>query len=270
MWLYNSAMFSLISAVIKNRSLVWSLAKHDIKSRYLGSALGSIWIFVLPLINLAVMWFAFEKGLKVGKTNGVPFILFLVTGMFPWSFFSEAVSSASNAILEKSFLVKKVVFQVELLPVVKVVAAFILFLFLLSVMILTFLVYGYRPSMYWLQIPYYMICLLALVSAIAWVTSSVVVFYRDLGQVVAVALQIGFWATPIFWSPTLLPESLKFVTLLNPMAYIVGGFRDTFINQRWIWESPKEVLFFWGIVSLVTLWGLRLFSKLRPHFADVL
>lgn len=263
-------MLEYLKSFIKYRSVVWSLAKNDIKSRYLGSALGSLWVFLLPLVNLFVMWFAFEHGLKTGEKNGVPFILWLITGMFPWSFFSDAVSSSMNSILEKSFLVKKVVFNVELLPLIKIVASLVLFGFLSVVMMLVFLAYGVFPDRYWLQIPYYALCLISLVMALSWFTSAVVVFYRDLGQLISVALQVGFWATPVFWSPSLLPENLKFITFLNPVSYVVSGYRDSFITKSWFWNTPWETLYFWGFIVVFSTLGHLVFKKLRPHFADVL
>lgn len=263
-------MFSFLVSLLKNRSIVWSLAKNDIRSRFLGSFLGVLWVFLLPLVNLSIMWFAFEIGLKSGKQGGVPFILWLVTGMFPWTFFSDALLNSTNSVLEKSFLVKKIVFNVELLPLVKIVASMVLFVFLIFIMILLFLFYGLYPDIYWTQLIYYSICLLLLVMSLAWFTSSIVVFYRDLGQIVNVALQIGFWATPIFWSPSMLPKKLAFVTFLNPVNYVVSGFRDSLILKKWFWEYPGQAIYFWGFTICFFIIGLLIFRKLRPHFADVL
>lgn len=263
-------MWDFFRSAYKYRDIVWSLAKNDIKSRYLGSALGVAWVFLLPLLNLFIMWFAFEHGLKAGRQNGVPFILWLITGMFPWTFFSEAVSSASNSIVEKPFLVKKIVFNVELLPLIKIVAAFVLFAFLTFVMILVFVINGHYPDQYWAQLPYYTFGLAALVMAISWLTSSVVVFYRDFGQLISVVLQIGFWATPIFWSPNQLPARFQFIIFLNPVNYIVTGFRESLVLKKWFWQMPWQTLYFWSFILIVSLVGLTLFRKLRPHFADVL
>lgn len=263
-------MFKFLRELLRHRGIVWSLVKNDIRSRYLGSALGVIWIFILPLINLLIMWFAFEQGLKAGKQNGVPFILWLITGMFPWSFFSESVSTSTGSIIEKSFLVKKVVFNVELLPFVKIFSSFILFVFLFSIMVGVFLIYGFFPNLYWLQLPYYTICLICLIMSLSWLGSAVVIFYRDLNQLIAVGLQIGFWATPIFWSPELLPAHLKFITFINPVNYVVSGYRDSFIMQQWAWEKPWVTIYFWCFVYICSTLSLVVFRRLRPHFADVL
>lgn len=249
---------------------MWNLVKSDFRSRYLGSALGVLWAFLVPLANLGIMWFAFEFGLKASPKHGVPFILWLVTGMFPWAFFSDALQSATHSILEKSFLVKKVVFSVELLPLIKIFAAGIPFVFLTLIMLILFGVYGYPPDIYWLQILYYSFCLMVLVFSLSSFTSAVVVFYRDLGQLVGMGLQFGFWGTPIFWSPEQLPERFKLINFLNPVSYIVTGFRETLISKVWFWENGLQSAYFWSITLVIAFFGQYLFNRLRPHFADVL
>ena len=98
------------------------------------------------------------------------------------------------------------------------------------------------------------------------------VFFKDLGQIVNIILQVGIWVTPIMWnidsaqfSPTVI-KILKF----NPMFYIVQGYRDSFINQKWFWEYPTMTLYYWIFAMVVLLLGIRVFRKLRTHFADVL
>lgn len=252
------------------RKIVWDLAKSDFKSRYLGSILGILWAFILPIVNLGIIWFALGLGLRANTTQELPYILWLVTGMFPWSFFSDSILSASNSVVDKSYLVKKVVFQVELLPVIKIVAAFFPFLFLSVVMFLLFLSYGFMPSIYWLQIPYFVFCLLILVLSISWFTSAVVVFYRDMGHLVAVALQLGFWLTPIFWNPEHLPANLRFFVHLNPVFYIVNGYRNSFVYKVWFWQEPLATVYFWSLILIVGGLGIFVFRRLRPQFADVL
>lgn len=260
----------LLSSLYSHRYILWSLAKNDFRSRYLGSLLGVLWAFLLPLVNLSIMWFAFQHGLKATPVERVPFILWLVTGMFPWAFFSEAVLNSSNSIVEKSFLVKKILFQVEFLPIIKIVASLFPFLFLSVVMLILFILCGFWPDLYWLQVPYYVICLCALVLSLSWLTSSIVVFYRDLGHVISVCLQLGFWITPIFWSPEKLPENFRFVFFLNPISYIITGYRNSLISKMWFWQEPVQTVYFWILTLSIGFFGLFVFKKLRPHFADVL
>jgi len=186
------------------------------------------------------------------------------------TFFSDSISAASNSLVEKAFLVKKVVFKVELIPLIKVLAALLPFLFLSLVMLVLFYFHGSSPDVYWIQLLYYALCLCVLVLSLSWLTSSVVVFYRDLSQVISMGLQLGFWATPVFWNPDTLSGKLKFFLFLNPMTYIVSGYRESLISKVWFWEKPLYTAYFWVLVSIFSFLGLFLFRKLRPHFADVL
>ena len=100
-------MISFFASLHSARRILWTLAKSDFRSRYFDSVLGVLWAFILPLFSVSVMWAAFQLGFRAGPKNGAPFFLWLITGLFPWTFFSEAVLASTNSILEKSFLVKK-------------------------------------------------------------------------------------------------------------------------------------------------------------------
>ena len=109
--------------LIENRKLIWSLSKNDFKTRFAGSYLGIVWAFVQPVVTVLVYWFVFQVGLKAGRTNEYPFVVWLVAGLVPWFFFSEALNGGTNALIEYSYLVKKVVFKISILPIVKVMSA---------------------------------------------------------------------------------------------------------------------------------------------------
>ena len=133
-----------------------------------------------------------------------------------------------------------------------------------------FLYYGYSPTIYWLQIIYYLFCTVFLVLGISWLTSSVVVFFRDMGNIVSMVVQFGFWLTPIFWSFKIVPEKYHSIIQYNPVYYIVEGYRDSLIYNTWFWEKTALTLQFWVIALLFFFGGAVVFRKLRPHFADVL
>jgi lipopolysaccharide transport system permease protein/teichoic acid transport system permease protein len=259
-----------IKDIVKNRAVFKSLVVNDFKQRYLGSYLGILWAFIQPLITVLIFWFVFQVGFKAQPVSDVPFILWLVAGMFPWFFFAEALSNATNAIMENAYLVKKVVFKVAFLPIIKIISALLVHLFFIGLLYLLFLLYGYGFSLYWLQIFYYLFATIVLVLGISYFTSSVVVFFRDMGQLVAMLLQFGFWMTPIFWSIEIIPAKYQWFLKLNPLYYIVEGYRDSMIHHVWFWERPLLTLYFW-VVALGMLWlGFSTFRRLKPHFADVL
>jgi len=190
--------------------------------------------------------------------------------MVPWFFFSESLQSATQSILSNSFLVKKVVFRVSLLPIIQIISALTIHMFFIVFMFGMFLYYGYTPTLYWLQIFYYLFCTIILVLGISWITSSVIVFFRDLGQIISMVIQFGFWLTPIFWSMKILPKEYHGVMQYNPAYYLVEGYRDSLIYNTWFWEKVDLGIQFWIITLLFFFGGAVVFRKLRPHFADVL
>lgn len=128
-------LVSLPVELWQSRKLIWKLAKNDFKTKYAGSYLGIIWAFVQPVITILVYWLVFEKGFSAKAEmfkSGVevPFVVYLTSGLVPWFFFSEAVSSSTNALIEYNYLVKKVVFKISILPLIKILAACFIHVFL--------------------------------------------------------------------------------------------------------------------------------------------
>ena len=264
------SFFQFILDLWHNRYLLWDLTKKDLKQRYLGSYLGILWAFIQPTITVFIFWFVFQVGFKSMPVDNFPFILWLICGMFPWFFFSEAWSSATNSIVANSFLVKKVVFRVSLLPIIQIMSALLVNLFFIAVLFIMFAIYGHMPTIYNLQVIYYLFALICLTFGLSLITSSLIIFLKDVGQLVGMLLQFGFWGTPIFWSLKILPEQYQWILKINPMYYIVEGYRNSFIYHEWFWNLGWTNGSFWLITICIGLFGVFIFKKLRPHFADVL
>lgn len=267
----SSSVLMLFNESKNNRSLIWSLSKNDFKTKYAGSYLGIIWAFVQPIVTIMLYWFVFGFGLKAGAPiPNVPFVVWFITGLIPWFFFQEALMNATNCMLEYSYLVKKVLFKISILPIVKVISSVFVHCAFICFLLVVATIYGFGPSQYTVQLIYYSFCTFCLALAISYTTSAIVVFFRDLGQIINIVLQIGMWMTPIMWSYTIFPEKYQWILKLNPMYYIVEGYRDTIINKVWFFERYFQTIYFWIIVLSVFSIGAIIFKKLKPHFADVL
>ncbi|MFQ2071300.1 ABC transporter permease [Aeromonas veronii] len=261
---------NFIKSILSNRNILISLVKDDFRSKYVNNLLGVFWAFIQPTFTIVIFWFVFEMGFRNGPINDTPFILWLISGMIPWFYISESLSITTNSIKDNAFLVKKIVFEVSLLPIVKLCSAFIVHAFFVAFMLVMFILYGYEPNLYWLQLFYYVFCATVMMLGVAWLTSSIVVFFNDLTQIISMVIQFGFWLTPIFWQLNMLPNSLQWIFKLNPIYYIVQGFRDSLIDNVWFWEKPAQILCFWLLTLTILILGSSVFKKLRPHFADVL
>lgn len=260
----------MLSRINRSLHLIYNLSKSDFKKRYLGSYLGIIWAFVQPLITLLLFWFVFQVGFRNTPVNDAPFILWLACAIIPWNFFAEAIQTSTNSVIENNYLVKKVVFKLEILPVIKIYSALVVHLFFIIFLIGMFTVYRYPFTMYYLQIPYYLLASIMLVMGISWFTSSVVLFFKDTSQIVAMLVQFGFWLTPIFYPITMIPEKYQFLFKMNPMYYITDGYRRIFIYRQWFWQDLKLTLYFWGVTVIFLTVGFYIYRKLKPHFADVI
>ena len=252
------------------RYLILALAKREIASQYVGSLLGFIWTFIHPLVLIFVFWFVFSVGFKAKPMNDVPFVVWLTAGMAPWFLFSQILTTASGSIVAHANLIKKTVFHSEILPVVSIVCGIVTHAVFLILLVVLLALQHIGFSWYSLQFLYYLFCLCVLSLGFSWIVSALHVFLRDVGQIVGVVIQVGFWATPIFWDIQIMPPKVQMLLKFNPVFYIVQGYRDSLIYQVAFWQHPLLTIYFWGVTLGVLLTGIVVFQRLKPQFADVL
>lgn len=274
--LFYDGLTTIPIELFQSRKLIWKLAKNDFKKRYAGSYLGIIWALAQPVVTVIMYWIVFDRVFDtrsqlVASGIEVPYVLYLTAGLVPWFYFTEALPQGTMALLEYNYLVKKVVFNISILPIIKVIAATFIHAFFVCILLIVAVGYGYYPTVYTLQIFYYSFCMFLLVLAMSYFTCAVVVFFRDLQQIINIALQIGMWATPIMWDISMLSEDfMKSLFKLNPMVYIVNGYRSALYEEVWFFEHFYSSTYFWILTISLFCIGTLMFKKLRIHFADVL
>ncbi|HKM05101.1 MAG TPA: ABC transporter permease [Lachnospiraceae bacterium] len=259
----------------QNRRLIWKLSKNDFKTRYAGSYLGMFWAFVQPVVTITLYWMVFEvlipsRGQYAGSGIETPYVLWLTAGLVPWFFFSEAINNGTTALLEYSYLVKKVVFKISILPIIKIVAACFIHIFFVGVMLIIYVCYGNPIDLYLLQIIYYSFSMFIFVLALSYTTCAIVIFFRDLTQIISIFLQVGMWATPILWNIAILPKEFQIFFKLNPIYYVVNGYRSAMFEKGWFWEDFFSTMYFWIVTAVLFGIGALIFKRLKVHFADVL
>lgn len=259
-----------INSLRNNRRLVVKLALKDLRDKYLGSYLGVIWAFIQPTVTILIFWFLFQIGFRAVPIEEYPYILWLMSGMLPWFFFSEALMNATNSITSNVYLIKNVQFKVTLLPLVKIISPLIIHASLMVILMVMFSLYGYQPNVYNLQIIYYMFAMIIFLLSLSWITSALVIFLKDIGQIISMILQFGFWITPIFWSLDMIPDKYALLMKLNPMFYLIEGYRHSLIFRSWFWQYPSMTSYFWLVTLFLFIFGSLIFKRLKPHFADVL
>lgn len=252
------------------KEMIYELTKRDFKTGYLGSYLGIVWAFILPVATTLIFWFVFQVGFNSQPVAGHPYILWLACGLAPWFFISDCVNNCANSVIQNAFVVKKVAFSIAILPIIKILSAVIIHLIFILIIFALFSFYGFILDAYVIQVFYYLFCAFVFLVGLSWITSSVMIFFRDLGPIISISLQMGFYLTPIFWNLQILPEEYHLLMKFNPVFYIVQGYRESFILKMWFWEHWGMALYFWTVTAVLLVAGAVIFRRLRPHFADVL
>jgi len=256
----------------QSRHLIWKLARNDFKKRYAGSYLGAVWAMVQPVVTVAMYYVVFDVIMGTGNAMvpDKPYVLFLTAGLVPWFYFNEALNNGTNALLEYNYLVKKVVFKISVLPIIKIIATTFIHVFFVLVMLVIAAIYGYYPTIYMIQLVYYSLCLFIFVLGLCYSTCAIMVFFKDIGQIISILLQIGMWATPILWDVNTLSPTVQMIVKINPLVYIVNGYRTAIFEKTWFWQDFYSTMYFWIVTVVVFGVGALVFKRLKVHFSDVL
>lgn len=259
-----------IDVLLQYRRLILDLAVTDLKARYASSFLGLFWACVQPVVTVAIYALVFGAGFRMQPQDGYPYVPWLVAGMIPWICFQDTVLMSAVCLKEYSYLVKKVVFDVKLLPVTKAVTALMIHMVFLALCILVHRICRIPATLLYLQLPWYLLCNMHLALGTAFLVSALNVFFPDLQQIVSILLQFGIWMTPVMWHETLFGPAVEKYVRLNPMYYVVSGYRDSMCGGPGFWEKPVLTLWFWLITLALLFTGIQVFRRLERHFADVL
>lgn len=258
-----------IKQINHNRYLIYELTKRDFKGHYVSNILGLSWAILEPLLMMLILLLVFTY-LRNGKQMEYPFGVYLITGLIAFEFFSKTLNQATKSIRTFDFLVKKVNFRVAIIPLVKIFSEIFMHVIIIFIVIIILFFNKIWPSIYWLQLFYYIFATSMLLLGISWITSSIQLFFPDISTIVNLATRVLFFLTPIFWEINIFPDKVAKIMRLNPLFYIVSGYRDSFLYHIPFWDKPLITVYFWGLTFFILLVGILVFKRLRPHFADVI
>lgn len=264
-------IIDFIRDLYANRFVIFQLTRRDLQNRYIGSVFGFFWHITQPLVMLGILWFVLTQIFKVGvDSNNVPFIAWLITGTVAWNLFLEALPNSVNVFQEFSYLVKKLNFKIAILPLIKINSALFTHGVFLVITIIILISSGVPISLYWFQSLYYLFSLVIFLLSLSWLLSAINVFVRDTAYFITVLLQFLYWLTPVMWRIETLPDKYHLLFKLNPLFYVINGYRDSFINQVPFWNHPALTVYYWFVMLIMLVIGVSIFRRLRLHFADVL
>ena len=263
---------NILTLFKKQRYVLLTLIARDFKSRYLSSFIGLPWAFIQPAVYVFVIWFAFTYGLRAGNTaTGVSFAPWLLVGMIPWLFISQTMIVSCMALPEYGYLIKKTSFNVGFIPIIKIFSGMIVHVNMVFLVVLL-LIFNFHiyPTIYWIQIIYYLFATFVLLTGISLFVASVNVFIHDMAHIINIIVTMLFWATPIIWPFSMLHGNYRYIALLNPFFYITEGYRYTFIEKIWFFEFAEMNFYFWTVTLIILSVGVYTFTRLKPDFGDVL
>lgn len=247
------------------RELLKNNVKKEIRGKYKNSALGVIWTFLNPLLQLLVYALIFPLILRSTQ----PFyVVFVCVGLVPWTFFTTSVSQSAWTIISNGNIVKKVYFPREILPISIVTSAMINFLISTIIIVAFCLIYGLGLTKYIIFFPLVLIIQYILQLAISFVLSAFTVYLRDLEHFIQIILQVLFYATPIVYAAQDIPTAFQMVMKLNPMAHIINGYRSIFYYQTM--PDLKALFILLAISVIACIGGYFIFRKLQKGFAEEL
>ena len=265
-------IMEFIKLVIKNKKTIWQLGKNDFKNRFASTSLGAIWGFLQPFVFMLTYAIVFQFILKTGSSGDYPYAVWFFPGMAMWQWINDSVMSASGSIRTYSYLVKKVVFPVDIIPMISIVASSFVGLFLVVIAIVICMIYQVVPNV--LLFIYVIFATYCFTISFTRFSSAITTIVPDFSNLLGIAMQLFFWFTPVIWNLNMLSEHLIILKIVQcmPFTYLVTTFRQVFIEEHNIVFSENGIytIVFWIITVVMFLWGNAVFKRTKKDFADVL
>jgi len=243
------------------RELIWALALKELKIRYKRSVLGFLWALLNPLLFMVVLTFVFST---LMATNVPHYGVFIICALLPWTFFSQSLSYAAESIVGNADLIKKVRVAKLVFPVAAVVSNMINFLLSLIPLALIVLVMGHPFHLTWLYLPVPLLALTIFTLGATFFFAAANVYYRDVAHILQILLQVLFYVTPIIYRADMMPEKYRLLLKLNPMNYLINGFRlGVYDGMLPTWQSVFASFF---CAFAMLYFGFSLFRKHQNEF----
>lgn len=269
---FSTSPRALIKSFWINRSLIKTLSRREVLGRYQGSLFGLLWSFFNPVLMLVVYTFVFSAVFKArwhaGSDSKTEFALLLFAGLLVFNLFADCIGRAPGLIAGNVNYVKKVIFPLEILPVVNLIAALFHFVVSLFVWLVAYILIFGVPHLSVLMLPLILIPFLLLILGFSWALSAVSVFLEDTSQLVGVLITVLMFLSPIFYPASSLPIQYQELFMFNPLTPVIEMTRDALFTGSF---PNFTVLSFYLVASLFLSWlGFYLFQVMRKEFADVL
>lgn len=266
-----SKLMNLFVEQISNLHLIWKLTIYKMHSQYANHYLGVFWNILQPTMQVLLYYIVFGLGLRgiKGEVEDVPFIIHLISGLFPWMFLSGAVNSGAMSIYSQLGLVTKMKFPSSILVTISITVGMVNLLITTFILLILSIYYDFVSPLNYFGFLYFIIAAFLLTFGISLLMSTLVVIIRDTRNILQNVMRMMFFLTPIFWSIEGATPILQKITLFNPFAYLVGVYRNIFVHGGNIFYGDVvQIFYFWSFTLLVLFVGTYTHYRFRNNLVD--
>src|SRR5208283_1063466 len=247
------------------RELIYSFTIRDIKVRYKQTGLGVAWAVLQPLLTM-VIFTVFFGGLAKIPSDGVPYPLFVLAALLPWTLFAEGLTRSTTSMVTNANIMTKVYFPRLIMPLSSIISPLVDFAVSFIILLAMMVYYGYAPTLNIIFLPLFLLLALATSLGVGLWLSALNVKYRDFQYTVPFLIQIWMFASPVVYASSLVPASLRLWFGLNPMAGVIEGFRWALLGNG---TPSAMVLVSVGVVILLLVTGMFYFRRMEQYYADI-
>ncbi len=266
------SVITVLSEQIRSLYLIFRLSSFELKSENNNNYLGVLWEVINPMIQIGIYWFVFgfvEKSRS--SVGGVPYIEWMLAGIVVWFFIYQATLHASKSVYTRIAMIAKMSFPMSVIPSFVIMTKFYQHLILVGLIIVIFQFMGQFVGPHYIMLPYFMFATFALLLTFSLITSTLATIIRDVQMIVQSLLRMLLYFTPILWSMEGLPSWIHKILILNPLYYIVEGYRAALLGTSWYpIDHWRYTVYFWALIFVFLLIGSMVHVKFRDRFVDFL
>lgn len=268
-------MFKSIAYVVKenmtNLYRIFCIAKYELLADMRDSKFGLFWNFASPAIQVITYWLVFGIGMNRKGYEGVPYLPWVIVGFAAWWYISPCITQGCSAVFSKKNVITKMKFPISVLPAAVCLKELFNHLCMLAITMVVLFLFGFYPTVHWLGLIYYAFCAFMFLEALSLVTSVLTMMWRDVKKLITSLMRMLLYLSPVLWPATFSGYRLMgFIMKLNPVYYIVTGYRDSVFFNKGILEHPIMMLYFWGVVVFLFVLGSALMYHFKRKMVDMI
>ena len=246
----------VLNSHFKNIYMIFAISKFEYFSRVRNNRLGILWIFMNPLIQILLYWFIFGIGIKGATRGDFPYIVWVLSGVIPWFFISKSISTGSQAISGNIKIVTRTSTPIVIFPTISMIVEFYNFIIMIVISIIAIAINNHLNINFFMFL-YYLISMIFFLFAINSMLSAFVAIITDIKYLIQHGLKLAFWISPIIWDISSINTMLQAIIQLNPINYIIIGYREALTGLTIPIQIPYYHAYFWVITILIFLIGVQ-------------